>query len=181
MSDSAICGYIPQGRVLTGVESCVTMITVGGSYYTSSCSSCTDCYLKPFASHKSLKRLVKTAYSRLIASPSDLISRLTFYQVGADSAVTSTVNGNTAALRKANNSAFQAKFVSWVQEFLRQPGFTDNIAALYPDRSQCSPVEANVLRAKLLLRAATGFELLPVDNDRTAIKVGFPNNLNNQS
>ena len=111
--------------------------------------------------------MVALAYSRQIRSPEDLISRLRFTQIGASPTVVDlTGDEDTSASPTVDDATFQKRFEVWLLEFLRQPGYTTNIVNVFPDHPKFNLEDQHVLRARLLLHAASGSELLPLENDR---------------
>ncbi len=113
------------------------------------------------------------AYSRQISSPDDLINRLVFTQTDVLPIILDGAEDNASGPVQGipHNAVFQGRFVERIHEFLRQPGYTQNTINLFANPPSTTQEDQSVLRARLLLRAATGSELLPVEDDGEAITV----------
>lgn len=126
---------------------------------------------QPLKDLKSLKGLIAFAYSRQINSPDDLICRLAFTQIGADTPVYDLTGDGE--MPTVNHPVFQDRFETWLREFLRQPGYTQKIIDLFPNLPELDAQDQSCLRARLLLRAASGSEFLPIEDDEKAINVSY--------
>ncbi|KAI0682182.1 hypothetical protein BC835DRAFT_1311621 [Cytidiella melzeri] len=131
----------------------------------------------PLATYRSFKSLLTRAYNRRVRQPSDLTSRIKFTQRRFGVPERGSNSEPVVLDRLHELEPFRKAFEEQLNSFLNTVGYTPFVLEIRPTLPAQYPEKDPCTRSRLLLRAATGSDLLPLQDDMEAIRFNIVHHL----